>query len=458
MSTRPGIDRAPAFVQENSSPSPEQLEKWDREHVWHSFTQMKHYDPFVVQSAAGCRLTDIHGNEVIDGVSSLWCNVHGHRHPALDRAIKDQVDLVSHVTNLGASQTRTIQLAKRLVDVTPAGLNHVFFCSDGANAIEVALKMAFQYWQQCESPQPGRTKYVALSDAYHGDTLGTVSIGDVPLFHRIFKPLLFEPIRFNAPNAYDWSNDSERENALNQSLETLDQLLASRGNEIAAIVAEPRIQGAAGIKIHPFGFLKGMAELARKHDVFLIADEVAVGFGRTGSLFACETEQVQPDILCLGKGLSGGYLPISATLTSDRIYDAFLGDFSESKTLYHGHTFAGNPLAAAVSLANLEIFEKEQTLQTLQPKIQKLEHRIALLRNRPGVNAPRSLGLVAAFDLGVGPDEEAVHAGYQFCHTVQQYGVRLRPLGNTIIIMPPLAISENEIDQIFDAIDLALSA
>lgn len=437
-------------------PTTEELERWDRDHVWHSFTQMKHYRPFVVESARGCRLTDIHGHEVIDGVSSLWCNVHGHRHPDLDEALRQQIDRVSHVTNLGASNTTTIRLAKQLVDITPSSLNHVFFCSDGANAIEVALKMAFQFWQQCDSPQPRRTKYIALSDAYHGDTIGTVSVGDVPLFHKLFKPLLFEPIRFEAPNAYEFADSEQRDNVLKSSLETLQQLLNEHAGEVAAIVAEPLIQGAAGIKIHPSGFLRGLAEVAKQHDVLLIADEVAVGFGRTGKMFACEHEQVEPDILCLGKGLSGGYLPISATLTNDRVYNSFLGDYEDQKTLYHGHTFAGNPLAAAVSLANLQVFESERTLELLPLKIETIQNRIGRLKGLDRVDRPRSLGMVAAFELRVPADVNPTLYGYQFCDLVQQLGIRIRPLGNTVIIMPPLVIGKADLNSIFDAIEQAL--
>lgn len=436
--------------------TPTELLEWDRKHVWHSFTQMRHYDPFVVESAEGCRLKDIHGREYIDGVSSLWCNVHGHRHPVLDEAIESQLRKVAHVTNLGASNSTTIRLAKALVDLTPGGLEHVFFCSDGANAIEVALKMAFQFWQQCETPRPRRTAYVALSDAYHGDTIGTVSVGDVPLFHQMFRPLLFEPIRFRAPNACDYATENERQQAVRDHLNQLDQIFRERGDEIAAIVAEPLMQGAAGIKIHPPGLLRGIAQLARKHDILLIADEVAVGFGRTGKMFACEHEDVQPDFLCLGKGLSGGYLPISATLTTERIYQAFLGDYSDQRTFYHGHTFAGNPLAAAVSLANLRLFHENRTLDKLVPKTDLIRERVERLSRFETIRHPRSIGMVAAFDLNVPDGQCATSWGYDFCARVQAQGVRIRPLGSTVIIMPPLVIDESDLSEIFAAVEQVL--
>lgn len=440
------------------SESLNELEDWDRQHVWHSFTQMKHYEPFIIDHAEGCKLFDIHGRQYIDGVSSLWCNVHGHRNPVLDDAIRQQLDRVSHVTNLGASCTTTIRLARRLIEIVPANLQHVFFCSDGANAIEVALKMAFQFWRQCETPRPARTKYVALSDAYHGDTIGTVSVGDVPLFHEMFRPLLFEPIRFNAPNAYDYESDEQRVVAVNKAVSELDQLFEQQGDSIAAIVVEPLMQGAAGIKIHPPGLLRGIAEVAKKHDVLLIADEVAVGFGRTGTMFACEQEGVEPDILCLGKGLSGGYLPISATVTGPRIFEAFLGEYEDKKTLYHGHTFAGNPLAAAVSIANLDLFKSNRTIDAIQPKIQIIKERIERLKSYVEIDSPRSIGMVAAFELKV-PDQVNESAfGYEFCSKVQSQGVRIRPLGRTVIIMPPLTISTEELNQIFDVLENVLQS
>ena len=417
---------------------------------------MESYTPFVIESAKGCRIRDIHGNEYIDAVSSLWCNVHGHQHPKINAAIHEQLKKVAHVTNLGASNVETIVLAKMLVDLTPAGLEHVFFCSDGANAIEVALKIAFQYWQQCEQPEPERTKYIALSNAYHGDTIGTVSVGDVPLFHKLFQPLLFEPLRLNAPNAFDFEDDASREDSVEKSVQELERLLSENEGKVAAIVAEPLVQGAAGIKIHPEGFLKRIADTAKKHNVLLIADEVAVGFGRTGKMFACEHESVTPDILCLGKGLSGGYLPISATLTSSRIYDAFLGNIAEKRTLFHGHTFAGNPLACAASIASLEVFEEEQTIANLDAKIERIRFRLGRLKTFDFVSSPRQLGMIAAFDLKTPEGKNESEFGYYFCSLVQQYGVRIRPLGSTVIIMPPLAISEEELDMIFDAIEMSL--
>lgn len=450
------LDSDQTSTPERAKTSSRELTDWDRDHVWHSFTQMKHYTPFVVAAAEGARITDVDGNEYIDAVSSLWCNVHGHRHPMLDAALKQQVDRVAHVTNLGGSNDQTIQLARLLAELTPGDLKHVFFCSDGANSIEVALKMAFQYWQQCHHPEPQRVKYVCLSDAYHGDTIGTVSLGDIPLFHKIFKPLLFEPIRVPAPDAFEPSFPESSTGGLDDGLKNLELVLQQHSGEIAAIVAEPLVQGAAGIKIHPEGYLKGVADLAKRYDVLLIADEVAVGFGRTGTLFACEQESVDPDILCLGKGLSGGYLPISAAVATPKIYEAFWGDYSERKALYHGHTFAGNPLACAVSIANLQVFKKEKTLENLVPKISRMAERLERLNQSDFAEKTRQKGMMAAFDLKVPAGKNETEYGYYFCELVQQYGVRMRPLGKTIIVMPPLSITLDELDVIFDAIDMVL--
>ena len=327
---------------------------WDKTHLWHAFTQMKNYRPLIIESAQGVWLTDIDGNKYIDGVSSLWCNVHGHRHPALDLAIRSQIDLVSHVTLLGSSNSTAVRLARKLAEVTPGNLNHVFFGSDGASAVEAALKMAFQYWRQKEKPIESKTRFMALTNAYHGDTIGSVSLGDVDRFHELFRPLLFDVVRLPALQKQAPSDSEQLELFLSESRRVFE----TQHEEIAALIIEPLMQGAAGMIAHPKGLLNGLRKLCDEFNILMIADEVAVGFGRTGRLFACQQEDVTPDILCLGKGLSGGYLPLSATVAAPKIWEAFLGDPEEDKTLYHGHTFGGNPLAAAVALANIKLFEE----------------------------------------------------------------------------------------------------
>ncbi len=438
----------------------QELRDWDRTHVWHAFTQMAEYEPFIVERAEGCTLVDIDGNQYIDGVSSLWCNIHGHRHPKIDAAIHTQLDKVAHVTNLGSSNPTTILLAKRLVDIAPPGLQHVFFSDDGATAVEVAIKMAFQYWRQRRETEKetGKTCYLALGDAYHGDTLGSVSVGGVERFHAMFRPLLFETLRVPAPDSYRTPPGVARENLCQHHLEKLEQVLAENHRRIAALVIEPLVQAAAGMIMHPPGYLRGVRELTRKYNVLLIADEVAVGFGRTGKMFACEHEAVAPDLLCLAKGLTGGYLPMAATLATDEIWQAFLGTYAESKTFYHGHTYGGNPLGAAAALATLEVFEEERTLEKLPAKIARLGEHLARLARLPHVGDVRQRGLIAAIELVRDVDTKEPYPwdqrrGQCVCDHARGEGVWLRPLGNVVVIMPPLAISLEQLDQIAGAVE-----
>jgi adenosylmethionine-8-amino-7-oxononanoate aminotransferase len=444
-------------------PTLDQLKAWDRRLVWHAFTQMAEYEPLVLDRAEGCTLIDVDGNRYLDATSSLWCNVHGHRHPRLDEAIRRQLDRVAHVTNLGASNPTTIKLAKRLVDLAPPGLGHVFFSDDGATAVEVALKMAFQYWRQCPDPRPEKTCYLALGDAYHGDTLGSVSVGGVERFHAMFKPLLFETLRLPTPNPYRPPPGVSPAGVLDYHLGQLDQVLREHHGRIAAMVVEPLVQAAAGMIVHPPGYLRGVRELTRQYDVLLIADEVAVAFGRTGRMFACEHEEVSPDLLCLAKGLTAGYLPMAATLATDRIWDAFLGDYAASKTFFHGHTYGGNPLAAAAALASLDVFDEEKTLGNLAPKIARLAEHLARIALLPHVGDVRQCGLVAGIELvrdraSKEPYPWPEKRGIRVCEHARTEGVLLRPLGNVIVIMPPLAITLDDLDRIGTAVERGIVA
>lgn len=436
----------------------DQLEVWDREIVWHAFTQMAEYEPLLIERARGCTLTAIDGRQYLDGVSNLWCNIHGHGHPRLDQAIREQLARVAHVTSLGLSNPTTVRLAKRLTELAPPGLRHVFFASDGSSAVEAALKMAFQYWRQCPNPQPDKTKYVAFHEAYHGDTLGSVSVGGVVRFHEMFRPLLFDVIRLPLPDCYRLPRGVTRQRAAAHYLAGLEAVLAQQHAQIAAVVIEPLIQAAAGMVTHPPGFLRGVRDLTRRYGVLLIADEVATGFGRTGRMFACEHEQVVPDLLCLGKGLTGGYLPMSATLATDAIWQAFLGTYAASRTFYHGHTYSANPLAAAVALATLDVFDDEQTLATLQPKIDRLAAHLSRLAAHPHVGDVRQCGLMAGVELvqdraSQQPYAWAEKRGYRVCDHARTEGVWLRPLGNVVVIMPPLAITLEELDRICAAVE-----
>jgi adenosylmethionine-8-amino-7-oxononanoate aminotransferase len=438
------------------NPSREQLEQWDREHVWHPFTPMQAYaaeKPLIIREARGCFLVDLDGREYLDGVSSLWCNVHGHRVPELDAAIREQLDAVAHSTLLGISNVPAIRLARRLVELVPPGLGHVFFSDNGATAVEVALKMAFQYWRQCARPQPEKTLFLALQGAYHGDTLGDVSVGDLARFHHLFAPLLFPALRAPNPYCYRCPLGLERSQCRIDCVEALAGLVRQNADRLAAVVIEPLVQGAAGMITAPEGYLRRVREVTRECGVLLIADEVAVGFGRTGTLFACTQEDIVPDFLCLAKGLTGGYLPLAATLTTDEVYNAFLGPPDAGRTFYHGHTYTGNPLGAAVALANLDLLQGARGLPTLPEKIGRLTYHLDRLRNSPLVGDVRQKGLLAGIELVRDrrtkerfPPE--LRIGSRFCALAREQGVLLRPLGDVVVVMPPLAIEPSLVDRL----------
>ncbi len=442
-------------------PDWQQYAQWDRHHVWHPFTQMQDYEPLLIESADGCVLTDVHGNQLIDGVSSVWCNVHGHRHPKINAAICEQLDKVAHVTSLGMSNPTVVKLARRLAEITPAGLEHSFFSGDGASSIEVGLKMAFQYWRQCEQPEPEKDTYIALNSAYHGDTLGSVSVGGVARFHEMFEPLLFNVLRVENPDTYRLPDGVSPDKATQYFLEKLEATLAAHHQRVAAMIVEPLVQGAAGLVMQPAGYLKGVRELTRKYNVLLIVDEVAVGFGRTGTMFACEQEDVSPDILCLAKGITGGYLAMSATIATTEIWNAFLGD--GLKTLYHGHTYAGNPLAAAAALASLDIFADENTLENVAQQSQFLGEQLrSRLADHPLVGDIRQRGLIAGIELVADRKQKTrldpkLGTGAKVCQKAREKGVWLRPLRDTLVVMPPLCITQQQIELIVTAIEYGLS-
>jgi adenosylmethionine-8-amino-7-oxononanoate aminotransferase len=432
------------------APSADLLRDWDREHVWHAFTQMQEYEPLLVERGAGAWLVDVDGNRYLDGSASMWCNVHGHRHPRLDAALEGQLGRVAHTTNLGLSNPTTVEFARRLVEVSPPGLEKVFFTGDGSSAIETALKMAFQFWRQSRPARPERTRFIALGEAYHGDTLGAIGVGGVDRFTALFQPLTFAAIRLPSPGG-SCPHSGTPAPTLAESLAALDRLLGAHAHETAAVVMEPLCQAAAGIWVHPRGFLRGVADLCRRHDVLLILDEVATGFGRTGTLFACEQEDVAPDFLCLAKGLTAGYLPMAATLTTERLWDGFLGPHGDRRTFFHGHTYGGNPLAAAVGLESLNVFRDERVLESLSPKIARLREHVERLAALDHVGAVRQCGLMAGIDLVADTATGAAYPwqdkrGMRACLAARRHGALLRPLGDVVVLMPPLCISLDEID------------
>jgi adenosylmethionine-8-amino-7-oxononanoate aminotransferase len=436
------------------------LASFDRHHVWHAFTQMQEYEPLLIERGEGCWLVDTECNRYLDGSASMWCNVHGHRHPRLDAALAAQAAKVSHTTNLGLSNPTTVEFARRLVEIAPPGLEKVFFSADGSSAIEAALKMAFQYWLQADPPRPSRMKFIAIGEAYHGDTLGAIGVGGVDRFTAMFAPLTFEAIRLPSPGG-PCPHSGRPAPSLEESLAALDRLLDAHRGTIAALVMEPLVQMAAGIYVHPTGFLRGVRELTARHDVLLILDEVATGFGRTGTMFACDQEGVSPDLLCLAKGLTAGYLPMAATLATARVWNAFLGTHAERKTFFHGHTYGGNPLAAAVGIASLDVFRDEKVLDSLPAKIARLREHAARLARLDHVGAVRQCGLVAGLDLVADKAADTPYPwqekrGTLACLAARKHGALLRQLGDTVVLMPPLSISLDEIDQLAAAAEAGI--
>jgi adenosylmethionine---8-amino-7-oxononanoate aminotransferase len=405
----------------------------DQRHLWHPFTQQRDWaaeSPLVIERGEGTDLIDDGGRRYIDGVSSLWCNVHGHRHPVIDAAVREQLDRVAHSTMLGLTHPAAAELAGRLVELAPPGLERVFYSDSGSTATEIALKMAFQYWQQREGGS-GRTSFVCLNDGYHGDTLGAVSVGGIDLFHSAYGPLLFDAHHVEPGKA-----------------DELGAVLELHEGEIAAVIIEPLVQGAAGIRVQPPGYLRAVRDLCDRHDVLLICDEVATGFGRTGTMFACEQERVAPDFLCLGKGLTGGYLPLAATLATERIYEGFFGAHEQYRTFFHGHTFTGNPLACAAGLASLEVFERESTLLRLQPKIRLLGELLEEVAAMPEVAEVRGRGFMVGIDLG--EHDPALRMGHRVTLEARERGAIIRPLGDTMVLMPPLAISKEDLRRLVE--------
>ena len=429
----------------------------DKNYIWHPFTQMKDWlesDNLIIERGDGVYLFDTNGNRYLDGISSLWVNIHGHRKRAIDEAIINQIHKLSHSTLLGLGATPSIELAEKLVKITPDNLSKVFFSDSGSTAVEVALKIAFQYWKNkgCEN----KKLFVSLDQAYHGDTIGSVSVGAIDTFHSIFHPLLFHTLVIPTPFPYrnpEFTPDELKDNCL----DNFRKIASERGSEIAALIVEPCVQGAAGMIVHPKGFLKGLETICRENDILFICDEVATGFGRTGTMFACEHEEVQPDLMCLAKGLTGGYLPLAATLVSNKIFEAFLANHTEYKTFFHGHSYTGNALACAAAIACLDIFDRDQVLERLDPKIKFLRDCLAgRLANLDNVGDIRQCGFMVGIELvedkiSRKPFPAELRIGATVTQNVRKYGVILRPLGDVIVIMPPLSINTAEIDKIVSA-------
>jgi len=438
----------------------------DRRFVWHPFTQMRDWceeEPLIITSGNGALLRDVRGREYIDGVASIWANVHGHCRTEIDRAVRDQLGRIAHSTLLGLANVPAIELARKLVEIAPPGLLKVFYSDNGSTAVEVAVKMAFQYWQQKPDPKPAKTAFVSFTNAYHGDTIGAVSLGGIELFHDRFAPLLFKTYRAYYPYCYRCRYDKSHPSCNLHCLCSVEEILQQRHEEIAAIIIEPMVQGAAGMIVSPAEFLKRVRELATQYNVLLIADEVATGFGRTGTMFACEHAGITPDIMALGKGLTGGYTPVAATLTTDEVYDAFLGDYAETKTFFHGHTYSGNPLGCAAAIASLELYESENVLAAVKGKAAFLAHELDRMRTLDHVGDIRQLGLMVGIELVLDkrtrqPYPRDHRIGVRAVREARARGVILRPLENVIVLMPPLCITEEQLATLVDVAKAAIES
>ena len=443
--------------------SDEDLRAWDRAHVWHPFTQMLDWmgdDPLIISRGEGNYLIDIQGNRYLDGVSSLWCNLLGHNHPHLNASIKSQLDQIAHSTLLGLANVPATLLARKLAELTPEGLTRVFYSDSGSTATEIALKLAFQYGQLRGEPQ--RVKFASLVEAYHGDTLGAVSVGYSELFHHFYRPLLSETVRLIPPHLFRFRDGMSEARALRAAVGDAQQKLSRHRNEVAAVIVEPLMQGAAGMWAQPVEYVQALRRLTRELGLLLICDEVATGFGRTGKMFACQHAEITPDLLCLAKGMTGGYLPLAATLTTEAVFSAFLAPYDEFKTFFHGHTYTGNPLGCAAALATLEVLEEEDVLSALQPKIafleQQLSARIAPLRQVADI---RKWGFMVGIELMRDPRQRIPYAaaekiGVQIIMEARKQGVILRPLGNVIVLMPPLSLTFDELEELVDVVRISI--
>jgi len=436
----------------------DRLKQLDHSFLWHPFTQMQEWmgeDPIIISRADGHYLVDDHGRKYLDGVSSLWCNVHGHHKKELDDALKEQLDRIAHSTFLGLSHVPGIQLAQKLIEIAPNGLQRVFYSDSGATAVEIALKMAVQYWQLKGDSK--RTQIASLAESYHGDTVGSMSMGYSETFHRFYRDLLFPVLRITPPHVFRYYQGMSDNDALNAAIYEAEKKISANKNSLAALVMEPLMQGAAGMWAQPVQYVQALSEICRRHGILLILDEVATGFGRTGKMFACEHAGVSPDILCLAKGITGGYLPLAATLATEQIFSAFLGEYKEFKTFFHGHTYTGNPLGCAVAMANLELFERESILEKMQPRITYLRKRLHEFLSLSHVSDVRQWGYMIGIELverkagrkNYAPEQRI---GHQVIRAARERSVMIRPLGDIIILMPPLSITDDELAALLDVV------
>lgn len=438
----------------------DQLAAKNKAHLWHPFTQMKDYshsDPLIIERGEGVKLYDVQGRSYYDGFSSVWLNVHGHNVPELNRAIEEQLGRVAHSTLLGMANVPAIELAEKLTELAPSGLKKVFYSDSGATGVEIALKMAFQYWQNRGTR--GKQSFITMREAYHGDTIGAVSVGAIPLYHDVFRPMLF-PSR-TVPYPYGYRHPGGTAGAMEETLAVLRDTLEAHAEETAAMIVEPIVQGAGGIIIMPDGCLSEIASLCRQYGVLLIADEVATGFGRTGAMFACDLEGVSPDLMVVGKGLTGGYLPVAATLATNEIYDAFYADYEDRKTFFHGHSYTGNPLGCAAALASLRLMKERRVVEGVGAKAELVARKLEPLADWPHVGDIRQKGLIVGIEL---VRDQASKRAYDWAERIgvrtsrraRELGMLTRPLGNVVVFIPPLSSTEDELDEMTDILASAI--
>lgn len=437
----------------------EKLKQLDHSYLWHPFTQMQEWmaeEPCIISRGDGHFLIDVQGKKYLDAVSSLWCNVHGHGKKEIDEAIRTQLERIAHSTFLGLSHVPGIQLAEKLIGIAPKGLKRVFYSDSGATAVEIALKMAVQYWQLLGESK--RTLIASLEESYHGDTVGSMSMGYSETFHRFHKNLLFPVLRITPPHVFRYYRRMSEEDAVDAAIKDAQQKLAENENELAALVMEPLMQGAAGMWRQPVKYVQAVSEICRRGNILFILDEVATGFGRTGKMFACDHAGVTPDILCLAKGITGGYLPLAATLATEEIFSAFLGEYKEYKTFFHGHTYTGNPLGCAAAIANLELLERDDVIGKMQPRINYLQAGLqGDFLTLPHVSDVRQWGYMAGIELvedkvSRGNYSPELRIGHKVILEARKRSVLIRPLGDIIILMPPLTITDEELSALLDVV------
>jgi len=430
----------------------QQLAQRDLAVLWHPCTQMKDHEalpPIPIHSGQGVWLQDFEGKHYLDAISSWWVNLFGHAHPYINAALRGQLENLEHVLLAGFTHEPAVHLAERLVSLAPPGLSRCFYADNGSSAVEVALKMSFHYWRNLG--QTGKTRFLTLENSYHGETLGALAVGDVALYKDTYAPLLMQAITAPSPDCFSrepgesWADCSTR-----RFLQT-ERILADHADEICAIIVEPLVQCAGSMRMYDPVYLSLLREACDRYGVHLIADEIAVGFGRTGTLFACEQAGITPDFLCLSKGLTGGYLPLSAVLTRDSVYQVFYGDYAAQKAFLHSHSYTGNPLACTAALATLDLFEREDTLQRNLALAKTMAEVTADFSDHPHVAEVRQTGMILAIEMvkdkqSGEPYDWRERRGLAVYQHGLERGVLLRPLGNVVYFMPPYVITPGEID------------